>query len=84
MVLKKDDVIGALVRAADDIGTNNYTRKVYCAVINRTAPIRGVTITEAHYDVVKAISDLYSGRISVENAMEILTRADVRQERRRS
>lgn len=66
----------ALRIAAERIGANNYRAGVY-----NPRQRGGYSITDAHKDVIEAMRDVLSGAMSPNDAMALLHRSDVEQQR---
>lgn len=65
----KEQAYNALRVAAERIGQNNYRSGLYKK--------KGYRITQEHQDVLQAMSDVLSGKITPENAMALLHEYDV-------
>jgi hypothetical protein len=68
----------ALRIAAERIGANNYRAGLY-----NPRQRGGYSITDAHKDAIEAMRDVLSGAMSPNDAMALLHRGDVLQERLR-
>lgn len=77
-----DQAYRALSAAAQRIAANNAG--AYCAQIRRSQRgqvIRSYTVSAAHRDVVDAMAALLAGDMCPDEAMTLLRRADVEQQR---
>ncbi len=72
----------ALKIAAERIGANNY--KIQCAQylkVHKSLSLFRFTVTPEHAELVKAMGDLYSDKITPEDAMALLWQYDTMKQR---
>lgn len=79
---QKDQAYRALSAAADRIGMNNYRRDIAKHLkAGRSRNTFRSTVTEAHRNIVNAMSAVLDDKLSVEDAMALIHEYDADRER---